>query len=904
MTNRIFHFISCIFIFLFLAGHVQGQEKRISVHAENTPLNQVLNQISVQYQLRFAFDDDLLSKYFVSFQLKDQPVDAFLGQLLQRYGLGSKLLGGTYVLVKEFDPPKQPVVARKKIQIPKVDSSKVVSIPPPGVIPNKGLAGSGKPLPSKIYSQISGYITDAGSGERLRYCQILLDGKKVLETNELGFYFSRITISKPLAISVLHLGYKRLDTIIEPNLNIRLDLALQSFSVFSEPVQVRKAEKYLIEIVADDNIIAFNPISTLKKPGLEPYDLINVLTLIPGIDFINGPHSGLSIRGGTPTENLVILDGIPVLETSHLFGNLSVLNSKFIQQAYVSKGNFGAEYGGRVSGIIEMTGKSGSGEKPSVDVTADLLHINGFVGIPLGDKISFSTAFRQSFVHLWPNYLFKKLALSNVDLETDRNSEIEGIVEIPIVNYRDINSKLSFSPDNHNEISLNYLNGFDSQEREFNFPTDGKYFTIQAAEAVTNGLSVKWGIQTAKHWKNTLSAGFNQLNRTSRIDYGKEANKNGKGTHLQVDYDHNNVMEFRTDWRSELKLNEFFHQFGGGYTQNELNYRFRHYQMKSQGKQNVLSDSITLDNRFQVANLFYQTHFQPWTPIRISAGVRGDYLQTIKHLSLMPRIGIEYLPRQSVVLSYHFGQYQQYLYRSFRIDTDHNFISTWALAENGKQVVRSNQHSLGLQYDRNSLMVNLEAYHKRSTGKTVYLGKDIDDMGLKYVIYEAVPADGLQQGIDLYCQYQQGIFHHLLSYSFSQARESIPEYNSNNYFSSANDQRHRLQLTEMVNYRNWVASASWNFATGSPVISEGSTSTQLLSDRLPNYSQVDMSLVRRITTKFVAIETGLTILNVLNRKNVTDINYFNLTGDSSELSVKSEISALSFTPLFFISLKY
>jgi outer membrane cobalamin receptor len=135
--------------------------------------------------------------------------------------------------------------------------------------------------------------------------------------------------------------------------------------------------------------------------------MVNALTLIPGIHFLGGQTQGITIRGGAPTENLVLLDGITVLGTSQLFGNLSVINSKYIQQVFVSRGGFGAEYGGRVSGIVEMTGKNGSGPKPTIDLSANLLHANGYVGIPLGKKLSLAGAFRKSYTQLWPNYLFK-----------------------------------------------------------------------------------------------------------------------------------------------------------------------------------------------------------------------------------------------------------------------------------------------------------------------------------------------------------------------------------------------------------------------------------------------------------------------------------------------------------------
>lgn len=108
----------------------------------------------------------------------------------------------------------------------------------------------------------------------------------------------------------------------------------------------------------------------------------------------------------------------------------------------------------------------------------------------------------------------------------------------------------------------------------------------------------------------------------------------------------------------------------------------------------------------------------------------------------------------------------------------------------------------------------------------------------------------------------------------------------------------------MVNYNGWVASIGGYFATGSPVLVKGSTQTLMQTTRLPYFLQVDLSLVRQIKTKHLTAEAGITLLNLLNRENILQSEYFRLTGDDTDLSVKSDMTALSFTPLFFVNLKY
>jgi len=329
-----------------------------------------------------------------------------------------------------------------------------------------------------------------------------------------------------------------------------------------------------------------------------------------------------------------------------------------------------------------------------------------------------------------------------------------------------------------------------------------------------------------------------------------------------------------------------------------------HGEWRSHGKSKWLADSIIARNEVAIANAFYQGNISLFPKLALKAGVRVDYPVSLNRFFFMPRAGLELTPSPKLKLSYQFGQYRQYLYKTYRVDIDDERRNIWYLAGEKDQTIGSSHHIAGLKYENEGWLLNLEAYSKQIGGKCLFLSKIINDKGFKYVVYEPVLASGLQRGLDLFLQYRHGIFHHLLSYSLSESLEKVPGFNLDQFYPAYNDQRHVIRLTEMVNFNSWSISGNWFFATGGPVEAAGSKRDLYLFDRLPNFSQLDLSVVKQFRTKLFVAEVGATLLNIFNRENVLTSDYFRLTGDNTDLSVKSEITALSFTPVFFINVKY
>lgn len=853
--------------FVCLFQNVQAQETTVSIQAENEKLSTLFEKVATQYQAKFAYDADRFSKIETSINVKNVTVADLVKKLSEKHSFEYKLIDGTWVLYLVEHPAQ-----------------------------------------SMKNTAIRGKVSDLYSGEALLYCHVIRNETMGSYTNELGHFTFDAPENSIVQVIISHLGYHRLDTVLLASAKAPFyELKLTPFPMALAEIKVLSLEKNVLEMTAQPDIIAFNPIQSANIPRVDESDLVNALTLIPGINFLGGAYSGLSIRGGSPSENRIVIDGIPVLETNHLFGNVSVLNAKFVKQAFVSRGGFDTRYGGRVSGIVDLTGKSGKKNKPEADVTANLLNGNVFAAIPLGDKVSLSGAYRRSYIDQWQNYLFDQLQELSIT-ESDGEIGNTGSSLTPTIHYQDANAKLSVRPNENQEISLNFLMMDESQLKDYEFSNE-RFFRSENVDGKNMGGSANWSFQH-KNRMNKFSASMTDLNRNSMNESGRLSitnNSNGKGNgkskdksdKYEMESDMNEVHEQQLSWQSELKHGIFQHHFGGGFTNDEISYRFE--AQKTSG--NIPIDSLSENRSAEIYHAYYQQQISPIKKISIRAGVRLDYENLQQRMLWQPRGGIYMYPNNELQVYYLVGRYNQLLSKIRKIDNYGNSDLAWYLpGDDGDGLLSSIHHIVGTRYEKGKLLVNVEAYQKATDGKMNLFAEVYKRGPETRISYEAYSGDEITRGVDFFVQYRNNNWTQLLAYTFSKSDERYDGYNSGAYFPSFDDQRHRLRLVEMYKYQSWVASASWTFNTGSPV-QASETGGNVQFDRLPYFSQIDLGLVKRFSYKSFSFDAGVSLLNVLNRKNVLETESFIVNDTSGSSTVRSELTGISFIPVFYLSLR-
>ncbi len=225
-------------------------------------------------------------------------------------------------------------------------------------------------LSSKILAQsavVSGLVNEAASGEAVIGVTVFLAKDSTItssasilsgtRTNKFGFYSLPSLPQGSYYLVVKGIGYRpfiKIITISAADAALRVNVPLAAISIRTQEVvlQTERDPSATRSISAVELKSEF--ISKMPTLGGET-DIFRVLQLMPGIKAGSEISSGLYVRGGSPDQNLTLLDGVIVYNPSHLGGFLSVFNNDAIRDTRVIKGGFPAEYGGRLSSVIDLT---------------------------------------------------------------------------------------------------------------------------------------------------------------------------------------------------------------------------------------------------------------------------------------------------------------------------------------------------------------------------------------------------------------------------------------------------------------------------------------------------------------------------------------------------------------------
>ena len=301
-----------------------------------------------------------------------------------------------------------------------------------------GLAGSVWAQTDPVHT-LSGYVEDADSGEKLIGAVLYEPAlQKGATTNRYGF-FSLTLPEGPLQVVVFHIGYQSDTLATRLDQDLQLTIALQPTPLEMGTVQVEAERLDPIQEQSQMGVVQV-PIRQIKNAPvlMGEVDVLKTLQLLPGVQSGAEGMSGLYVRGGSPDQNLILLDGAPVYNASHLFGFFSVFNANAIKNVQLTKAGFPARYGGRLSSVLEVDMKDGNMKtfegEGSVGLIASQLTLQG----PLRkDRTSFIVSARRTYIDL----------LIRPFLPSDEKGGYH---------FYDLNAKLNhiFSPDSRVFLSL------------------------------------------------------------------------------------------------------------------------------------------------------------------------------------------------------------------------------------------------------------------------------------------------------------------------------------------------------------------------------------------------------------------------------------------------------------------
>ena len=773
---------------------------------------------------------------------------------------------------------------------------------------------------------ISGIVKDKESGETLPFANVFVKDTNIGTTTNADGFFTLFDIpSETSTIQVQYLGYKVETLVLTPEMvkdKITIHL-MPDNNQLDEVVVSNDSGQQIVKMNKSVSQISLSPKKLASIPNLGEKDIFRAIQLLPGVSGTNESSSGLYVRGGTPDQNLVLLDGFTVYHVDHFYGFFSAFNSGALKDIQLFKGGFPAEYGGRISSVMDLTGKTGNSNKLSLSAGLSLVSANATVEIPIGEKANLLIAGRRSYTDILKSGLYNSIFdLYNDSNQTNGNNlpNFNGFQQNqtqPSFYFYDLNTKFSYKPSDKDIISVSVYNGEDnldsSRENQNTFGSGTEERTINSdIEDLLNwgnwGSSVRWARQWSdKLYTNVVGAYSNYFSQRKRINDISIQLADSTNTNKSGLVEDNNLKDFTLRIHNEYKVNSKHSlEFGGQLTMNEVEYNY------------ILNDSIAVidqKDKGLLKTAYLQDKWTPTEKLNIVGGIRATHFDVTDQIYYEPRLSVSYKVNDKVKFKGAWGKYYQFVNRIVREDVTQGSRDFWLLANKENSPISFSQHFiLGTSYEVDDWLFDVEFFEKEMTGLTEFslrfqsaLGTDPNDQ----LFFEGT---GISRGVDFLIQKKVGKYTGWLGYTLSEVVHTFPDL-SNNPFYSLNDQRHEFKIVNVLKAGRWDLGATWVYGSGKPYTAPNGLYTITLLDgteteyvsigeknglRIDPYHRLDLSATYNFNLGSGKGEMGLSIFNLYNKTN-TWYNEFEVLDNQV---TETNVNYIGFTPSLFFNVSF
>jgi ferric enterobactin receptor len=864
-------FIWIIFLILYIQYDGIAQDYKLTF-GKDIPLSEALLQSSRMLNFRVAFDAQRLQAVNAKDEANGNSIEEFLSDLLKDSGFKYLYKHGSYLIIR--------------------DDSEF----------------SGR---SVRECQLTGSVIDSKTGEQLPFASIKLPDQSIgamASTN--GTFSIKNIVSNPVQIIISYIGYHTLDTLLNwtnPNINVVFRLKQEVTKIGSVDVIHSKSE--IVDYRGNvDFATTINPAKLVDMPALVETDIFRTLQLLPGICYSES-SSELSIRGGTSDQNLILFDGQTLYNLSHYYGVFSSINPNIVKDIQVYKGGFDSRYGERISGIVDITGKSGNQMKPAVCADINLLNVNLAVEIPVTKKLTFLAAGRRSYSDIYSTSFADNLFNQHIPIFRSSPDDIIKISE-PSFYFYDINGKLNYRISNNENISISVYGGKDFYENSYTYSSRAMYVSNSDSNSWKNyGISANWQKQWSSSFFSSLLIGSSGYTSTSSNNTQINRLQSGGPEHKFLP-DSQNV--FKTQNLNELKDLSFsirntydinsFNQFNFGFLirKNDIFYH------KDAG------DIYIYDNTKQtswISSLYAQDRLTVSENLVLKPGFRISYYAGNRNIYLEPRFAANLSLSENFSCRMATGLYNQFISQVMaQQETGYN-RSFWVLTNDSVNPVLKAKHLIiGATYNKKKFTLDVEGYYKHFNGiqEYIYISQFLRNTDFeKYFPPDPVnppppgeqvisnpsyfiTGSGKSYGIDFFVSYKGQYYTNWLSYSLSKSVHIFDMINYGEEIPSLTDQTHQVTISNLFTIGKWNLGAILLFSTGRPFIVNMGNEMQLpiirQYDRLPNYFRCDISANYNFLIKSLRIKTGVSVINLFNNQNYLDVNSRTFNFDDTSFS--------------------
>lgn len=727
---------------------------------------------------------------------------------------------------------------------------------------------------AKPYLTLSGYISDASTGEMLiggtLYITELSGGTA---TNVYGYYSVRLDQGS-FTLTYSYVGYESQSFRISLKQDTTINISLQPQNTNLNEVVVT-GESAAEQISRAQMSVARLDIKSIRQiPAfMGEVDVIKALQLLPGVQATSEGGSGFSVRGGSPDQNLILLDEALVYNPSHLLGFFSVFNNDAVKSVELYKGDIPSEYGGRLSSVVDVRMNDGNSQRFSgqggIGTISSRLNLEGPIQ---KDKSSFMIAGRRTYADL-----FLKLS---PDEEIRDNT----------LYFYDFNAKANYTFNDRNRLFISGYFGKDVFKNE--------------------SFGMGWGNQTVTlRWNHLFTSkifsNFSLIYSRFNYDLGiPEGQPNAFEWNAQMrDYSLKSDFTWFATANSTLKfgLQSTYHSFRPGTAQGiGEETAFNKLEVP---KSYAIESGLYLSNEHKIGTRLTLKYGLRWSIFNnIGEGTvyqydeqyektdstsypAGEIYQTYMHLE--PRFSLAWKLDEFSSIKAAYTRNVQYVHLA-QNSTAGTPLDIWFPSSPNVKPQLGDQFSAGYfhYFPKEKLETSVEGFYKLNHNAIDF--KDHAELLLnEYLEGELRFGKAWSYGLEFLVRLNEGRLNGWVSYTWSRTFREIPEINNGEAYPASYDRPHDISI--VANYKlskRIDLGANWVYSTGSAVtfptgrFAIGNTIAPVYSNRnayrLPDYHRLDLSVTLRQKIKPNRKWTGewnLSVYNAYYRKNPWVINF-------------------------------
>lgn len=747
---------------------------------------------------------------------------------------------------------------------------------------------------------VSGFLKDAANGEGLIGVSVYVrEAQTGVTTNAYGFY-SLTLPAGTYNIVYSYIGYEKIVKTVELTSDKTLDLEMagESENLKEVTISTKKEDENVRSIDMSVNKVEMKTIK--KMPALlGEIDLIRSIQLLPGVTSVGEGASGFNVRGGDISQNLVLLDEAPVFNSSHLFGFFSVFNPDVVKDVKLIKGGIPANYGGRISSIMDVRMKEGNSKKREINggigsIFSRLTYEQPFAA----GKGSFIVAGRRSYIDILAKpflnkdlkdskfYFYDLTAKVNYRLGNKDTFFASGYLGKDVFGGGDFGfgwgNSTATARWNHifsNKLFMNltgYYSNYDYNLGQNENDANAKDRFVWNSKIIT--MSIKPDFTYYITPNNQLTFGGQYINYDSRP--GK-ATAVSEGEGLNIDLPSRKADESALYIANELKVNDKISvQYG---------IRYSYFRSLGPGVEYAYSDTTAGIRK------------QPILPGTEYGS--GDVIKTYGNWEPRFAVNIGLNSVSSLKLSY--NRMSQYLHLLSNTAAS-SPLDVWTLSSSIIKPELADQVAAGWfrNFKDNMYEASVEIYYKKLHNQIDYVtGSDL--LLNQYVEGDLLFGKGRAYGAEFYLKKNKGRLTGWVSYTLSRTERKVEGVNNGEWFAARFDKPHNFTSVAIFELnKRLTLSSNFTIASGTPATfptngySWGGYSlgnnyyNRRNNNRIPAYHRLDLAATLKSKKKLFGVGEGewvFSIYNVYNRRNAFSV-YTRQNEDKPSVSDKAQNS--------------